>query len=74
MLQKASHRLQDFVRKGVIRYGAGLRHRLDERAEGSGIALDLAARLSLLGSNPRSNSEMPLPFAVRAKVVSPAGY
>src|SRR5260370_36994189 len=33
MLQKDSHRLQDFVRKHLIRYGAGQRHRSDERAE-----------------------------------------
>src|ERR1700733_4866970 len=33
MLQKASHRLQDFVRKRLIRYGSGQRHRSDERAE-----------------------------------------
>jgi hypothetical protein len=33
MLQKISHRLQDFVRKLFIRYGAGQRHCSDERAE-----------------------------------------
>src|SRR5579863_2041599 len=33
MLEKICHRLQDFPRKSLIRYGAGQRHRSDERAE-----------------------------------------
>src|SRR5579863_4933658 len=33
LLEKVCHRLQDFVRERLIRYGAGQRHRSDERAE-----------------------------------------
>src|SRR5258708_22839347 len=33
MLKKVGHRLQDFPRKCLIRYGAGQRHRPDESAE-----------------------------------------
>src|ERR1700678_1449565 len=47
MLQKLCDRLQDFVRKRLVRYGAGQRHCADESAESqdrfrSGSALVLA--------------------------------
>src|SRR5580692_330742 len=33
LLEKVCHRLQDFPRKGLIRNGAGQRHRTDESTE-----------------------------------------
>ena len=60
MLQKACHRVQDLVRKRLIRYGSGQRHRSDARALKVRIAFDLAARLFLPGSKPAIKSRSAL--------------